>query len=327
MKVKISAISYHLPDKIEGVEELQIDNPDWDLPKILEKTGIHNRYLASPEETAVDLAFEAGKKLFADMPCHDQIDLLILVTQSPDYVLPSSACILQNRLGLSKNCMAFDVNLGCSGFVYALSIASSLIESGVAHKALLLCADTYSKYIEKNDRTCRPIFSDGAAAIMLEGNNDTDYIGPFEFGTDGAGYDRLIVKRSGAKDADQIANSCRGSLEMYGSDVFLFTMRVVPECINNLLHRTGRTLESIDLFVFHQASKLVIENLIRTLSLDKDKVFTNFENIGNTVSASIPIALKDADMLGRLKEDDTVMLIGFGVGLSWGATLIRWSSI
>lgn len=325
MKVKISAISYYLPKTIEGVGELQQDNPDWDMTKILDKTGIQNRYISDPGETAVDLAFAAGRKLFENLTGHEEIDLLILVTQSPDYVLPTSACILQDRLGLSKNCMAFDVNLGCSGFVYALSIAGGLIESGVARKGLILCADTYSKYIGKNDRTCRPLFSDGAAATLVE-SSATDRIGPFELGTDGAGYDRLIVKHSGAREAGQVADSCRGSLEMYGSDVFLFTMRAVPQCINKLLDRSGLKLENIDLIVFHQASKLVIENLIRTLSLDKSKVFTNFESIGNTVSASIPIALKDADTQGRLKEGDTVMLVGFGVGLSWGGTVIRWSA-
>src|SRR5665647_646313 len=184
MKIKISAISYHLPETIEGVDTLQRDNPDWDMPKILEKTGIHNRVLSARGETAVDLAFEAGKKLFRNIPRREEIDLLILVTQSPDYVLPTSACILQDWLGLSKNCMAFDVNLGCSGFVYALSIVGGLIESGVASKGLILCADTYSKYIGKNDRTCRPLFSDGAAAILVEGS-DADCNGPFEFGTDG----------------------------------------------------------------------------------------------------------------------------------------------
>jgi len=325
MKVKISAISYYLPDTAEGVDTLQRDNPDWDMPKILDKTGILTRYISAPAETAVDLAFAAGKKLLGTISNIEEIDLLILVTQSPDYVLPTSACILQDRLGLPKNCMAFDVNMGCSGFVYALSIAGSLIESGVAHKGLILCADTYTKYIGKNDRTCRPLFSDGAAATLVE-SSATDDMGPFELGTDGAGYDRLIVKHSGARDSGQVANACCGSLEMYGSDVFLFTMRVVPQSINKLLERTGFTLENIDLFVFHQASKLVIENIIRTLSLDKSKVFTNFENVGNTVSASIPIALKDAATQGRLKEGDTVMLAGFGVGLSWGATLIRWSA-
>ena len=171
MKVKISAISYHLPETVEGVETLQRDNPDWDMPKILDKTGILNRHISAPGETAVDLAFEAGKKLLGSTPLHEDIDLLILVTQSPDYVLPTSACILQDSLALSKKCMAFDVNMGCSGFVYALSIAGSLIESGVAQKGLILCADTYTKYIGKNDRTCRPLFSDGAVAILLESSS------------------------------------------------------------------------------------------------------------------------------------------------------------
>lgn len=325
MKVKISAISYHLPDTIEGVDTLQLDNPDWEMRKILEKTGVYSRYIAAQGETAVDLAFKAGEKLFEDTLGREEIDLLILVTQSPDFVLPTSACILQDRLLLSKNCMAFDVNLGCSGFVYSLSIAGGLIESGVARKGLILCADTYSKYIEKNDRTCRPVFSDGAAAILVE-RSDTDCIGPFEFGTDGSGYDRLIVRYSGARDADKGHNSQQGSLEMRGSDIFLFTMRVVPPCINKLLNRTGLTIDEIDLFVFHQASKLVIDNLIRNMSLDKEKVFINYDSIGNTVSASIPIAIKDAASKGRLKEGDTVMLVGFGVGLSWGAALMRWSA-
>jgi 3-oxoacyl-[acyl-carrier-protein] synthase-3 len=326
MKVKISAISYHLPDMVEDAETLQRDNPDWDMEKVLDKTGIHNRYISSPGETAVDLAFKAGNKLILSRNEQDEIDLLILVTQSPDYVLPTSACILQDRLRLQKNCMAFDVNLGCSGFIYALSIAGSLIESGVARKGLILCSDTYTKYIGKSDRACRPIFSDGASAALIEGC-ELDCLGPFEMGTDGAGYDRLIVKNSGARQEENLGKTESGSLEMYGSDVFLFTMRVVPLTINKLLKRMELKAENINLFVFHQASKLVIENIIRTMSLERSKVFTNYENVGNTVSASIPIALKDAETQGRLKTGDTVMLIGFGVGLSWGATLVRWSTI
>jgi 3-oxoacyl-[acyl-carrier-protein] synthase-3 len=325
MKIRIDSIAYYLPETLEGAEILHRDNPDWDMTKILEKTGINNRYISAPDETAVDLAFEAGKKLLCNISDIEDIDLLILVTQSPDYVLPTSACILQDRLGLSKCCMAFDVNLGCSGFVYALSIAGGLIESGVAHKCLLLCADTYTKYINKNDRTCRPIFSDGAAATLLERSID-DCIGPFEFGSDGAGYDRLIVKHSGARGLVHSLEPIHGELEMFGSDIFLFTMRVVPACINKLLDRTGHTLESIDLFLFHQASKLVIDNLVRTMKLEQSKVYTNFESIGNTVSASIPIALKYAEIEGRLKDGDTVMLVGFGVGLSWGSTLVKWSA-
>ena len=226
MKVKISKISYHLPANVESVDVLKDNNPEWDMAKILDKTGILNRYISSPGETAVDLAFQAAEKLFKGGDERNGIDLLILVTQSPDYTLPTSACILQDRLGFSKNCMAFDVNLGCSGFVYALSIAGSLIEAGVANKGVILCADTYTKYIDKHDRTCRPIFSDGASATLIE-RTEKAYMGPFELGSDGAGYDRLIVKHSGARESGCEARK----LTMYGSDVFLFTMRVVPVCI------------------------------------------------------------------------------------------------
>jgi 3-oxoacyl-[acyl-carrier-protein] synthase III len=325
MKLKISSIAYHLPAFVEGIDVLKSDNPDWIMPKILEKTGIITRHIAAEDETAVDLAFKAGTKLLDDGSANrNEIDLLILVTQSPDYVLPSSACILQDKLGLSKSCMAFDVNLGCSGFVYALSIAGGLIESGVANKGIILCADTYSKYIEKDNRTCRPIFSDGAAAVLVD-RSETDDIGPFEFGTDGSGFDKLIVKGSGARESNGVTEQPACTLEMYGSNVFLFTMSVVPKSVENLLERTSKTLEDIDLIVFHQASKLVIDTLIKRLSLDVDKVFTNYESVGNTVSATIPIALKDAVSQGRLHKGDTVMIVGFGVGLSWGATLIEWS--
>lgn len=325
MKVKISANAYYLPETVESTETLQNDNPDWDMPKILSKTGVFKRVISGQDQTAVDMAYEAAKKLFQDKDNYESIDLLVLVTQSPDYVLPTSACILQDKLGLSKKCMAFDVNLGCSGFVYALSIVGSLIESGVANTGLILCADTYSKYIDKNDRTCRPLFSDGASATMIE-RSESDNFGSFELGTDGSGYKHLIVKNSGSRIDDEVSNQKRGSLEMHGSDVFLFTMNTVPQCITNLLKRSSYSLDDIDMFVFHQASRLVIENIVRLMSLDVDKVFTNFENIGNTVSASIPIALKDADSQGRLKEGDIVMLVGFGVGLSWGATIIKWTA-
>ena len=324
MKIKINSSTYYLPEKKEDNRDLKRDNPDWDMSKISEKTGIFARSIAHFHQTAVDLAFEAGSKLLKDISFKEDIDLIVLVTQSPDYVLPTSACILQDRLGLSKECMAFDINLGCSGFVYALSVVGSLIESGVAKKGLVLCSDTYTKYIRRNDRTCRPLFSDGASATLLTAS-DSDDIGPFIFGTDGSGYDKLIVREGGARKLSENVDSHYGFLEMSGADVFLFTLSTVPVCVNNLLDKSKLNIEDIDLFVFHQASKLVIENLIRAMLLDKDKVFINLKNIGNTVSASIPIALEDANTQGRLKNGDKIMLVGFGVGLSWGATLITWS--
>jgi 3-oxoacyl-[acyl-carrier-protein] synthase-3 len=325
MKVTISSNTYYLPEKKESNADLMLDNPDWDMLKISEKTGVFTRSIASRQQTAVDLAFEAGDKLLKSVFCKEDIDLIVLVTQSPDYVLPTSACILQDKLGLSKKCMAFDINLGCSGFVYALSVVGSLIESGVAKKCLLLCSDTYTKYIDKNDRTCRPIFSDGASATLLVPSKLND-IGPFVFGTDGSGYDKLIVKKGGSREPN-INTGSHGTLDMRGADVFLFTLSTVPACINELLDKSKLNIEDIDLFVFHQASQLVIENIIQAMSLNKERVFVNLGDVGNTVSASIPIALKDAETQGRLKDGDVVLLAGFGVGLSWGATLITWRDV
>ena len=320
MKIKINSISYYLPVHSESSESLKDDNPDWDIEKIIEKTGIKNRFIATPGESTLDIAFKATRKLILDSPSISlkDIDLLILVTQSSDFILPSGACILQDRLKLSKNTMAFDINLGCSGFIYALSVIGGLISAGVARNALLICADTYSKYIDKNDRTCRPIFSDGAAAIWLS-QSDEESIGPFDFGTDGAGFEDLIIKKNLSNN-----QAITDKLFMNGSEVFLFTMDAVPSSVNKVLIKAGISLNDIDFFVFHQASKLVIDNLIRKLEINPDKVFVNYENIGNTVSASIPIALSDMHKNKKLKKGNLIMLVGFGVGLSWGSTLIRW---
>ena len=319
MKTTIKKIEYYLPNVTENGQDLLNDNPDWSIEDIQSKTGIYQRHIAT-EEDMIEMARLATEKLFDNGVNRDVIDLLILVTQSPAYPLPTSACILHGKLNLKKSCMAFDVNLGCSGFVYALAMCSSLIESGIASSGLIVCSETYTKYIDSSDRTCRPLFSDGAAAVLIAKSSD-DKIGPFELGTDGSGAEYLIVK----PNVDE--PSLPDKLYMNGSQVFMFTMNRVPKCVDALLDSSAINLNDIDMFIFHQASKLVIENLIRRLELDEEKVFVNYKNVGNTVSASIPIALKDAAIQGRLKEGDTVMLIGFGVGLSWGATLVRWSKI
>jgi len=323
MKIKIESNKYYLPKNKVDNNDLNKDNPEWDMLKISEKTGIQTRWIAGENETALDLAVRAGNLLLNSSTNVDEIDLLILVTQSPDYFLPTSACILQDTLGLKKNCMAFDVNLGCSGFVYALAIAGAIIESGVAKKGLVICADTYSKYIDKKDRTCRPVFSDGASATLISSSND-DQLGPFVLGTDGHGFDKLIVEKGASRNPHNI-NEESNNIRMSGADVFLFTLNTVPSCINELLLKSSIEISDVDLFVFHQASKIVIDNLIRSMSLDEKKVFINLENTGNTVSASIPIALKDAEDSNRIQDGDLIMLVGFGVGLSWGATLVKWS--
>ncbi|MCX5696445.1 MAG: ketoacyl-ACP synthase III [Candidatus Omnitrophica bacterium] len=321
MKVLIEAIEYYLPSKVEGASALKRDNPDWKIEKIEEKTGIAKRHVSGVNETAVDMAVSAAEKIFLSGNYREKIDLLILVTQSPDYKLPTSACLLQDLLRLNKDCMAFDINLGCSGFIYALAVAASLIETGTAKRALVICSDTYTKYIGKKDRTCRPIFSDGAAAILLKPCNYQS-LGPFDMGTDGSGFFNLVVPASGAR-VNKL-NKPKGKLFMNGPELFMFTMDVVPKTINALLDKAGKTIKDIDLFIFHQASKVVIDNIIRRMEIPKGKVFINYRNKGNTVSASIPIALKDAQKGGRLRANDKIMLIGFGVGYSWGSCLIRW---
>jgi len=321
MKVSIDAIDYYLPPKTEDGSILKEDNPDWCIEDIEKKTGIQVRHISAPDQTATDMAVLAAEKLFSTGVQRQEIDFLVLVTQSPDYALPSSACMLQDRLDLSKSCVAFDINLGCSGFVYGLFVGGSIIEAGLAQKGLVICSDTYAKYIGKSDRTCRPLFSDGASAVLLSSCIHND-LGPFEMGTDGSGFCDLIVPSSGARVS--WAESKEGHLFMDGAKVFMFTMDMVPKCVTALLDKSGKTIGDIDMFFFHQASKFVIDNIIRQLELPKEKVYVNYQRVGNTVSASIPIALKDAVSEGRLKNGDQIMLIGFGVGYSWGASFVQW---
>lgn len=321
MKVAIRDIEYYLPPKTEDGNTLKKRHPDWCIGDIEKKTGIRLRHISDPEQTVSDMAILACDKLFESRAYQDDIDLLVLVTQSPDYALPTTACILQDRLGLRKSCIAFDINLGCSGFVYGLAVAGSMIEGGLAKKGLLLCVEKYSKYIDKSDRTCLPIFSDAASAILLV-PSDHDTVGPFEMGTDGSGFQNLIVPSSNMCSFNEKAH--KGKLYMDGAKVFMFTMATVPKCVTALLDKARVRIGDIDLFIFHQASKLVIDNIVRRLGLPEEKVFANHHRVGNTVSASIPIALKDAVDEKRLKKGDQVMLVGFGVGYSWGACLLHW---
>ena len=323
MNVTIKNIQYYLPSNIEDGSHLKKDNPDWDIGKIEEKTGIKTRHISSSGQTALDMSVIAAESLFKSQVDTADIDFLIFVTQSPDYILPTSACILQDKLKLKKTCIAFDVNLGCSGFVYGLAVGSSMIESGLAKGGLLICSDTYTKYIDRNDRTCRPLFSDGASITYLTQSSKNN-IGPFELGTDGSGADNLMVSANGSRNPNDNDVS---QLHMMGSSVFMFSMSAVPKCVKELLRKANLKKTDIDLFVFHQASKLVIDNIMRALELPEEKVFTNYQNVGNTVSASIPIALHDADTQGILNHGDKVMLVGFGVGYSWGGCIIEWDSI
>lgn len=332
--VRISGIEFHLGSLREPNQDLLLDNPDWDLSAIEQATGITCRSLAKEGECASDLAVEAAGKLLArGLVRRDEIDALIFCTQTPDFLLPTTACGIQERLKLSTTTAAFDINLGCSGFVYGLAIASAMLKSGLAGKLLLLTADTYSRLISKTDRTCRPIFGDGAAATLLEMVEGRDEIGPFELGTDGRGGDKLIVRGSGLRSVPaqevgttSLSGSTRAPLKMDGAGVMMFTMSAVPKMVSALLRKAELGKEQVDLYVFHQASRSVLDNIVRHLDLPDEKVFRGFGGIGNMVSASIPIALKQASDQGRLKPGQKVLLAGFGVGYSWGASMLTWNA-
>ena len=321
--ISFDKISYYLPEKIENVEVLSQSFKNWDVERIISKTGIKKRYIANKSETAVDLAKKATIKFFDEHSIStEDIQGLIFVTQSPDYALPTSACILQHELGLPINILAFDINLGCSGFVNSLSVATSLIDSSMLNNCLVVCAETYNKYIKEDDRTTRTIFSDASAVCLVEKNyNSTFSIGKSLFGTDGSGANNLIVKGSGSRDLIKTENKY---LFMDGSKVFMFTLNAVPRLVNQILEKADKQISQIDLFFFHQASKLVLDSIAKKLQIPDYKMVNNLSEIGNTVSCTIPIILCDAIRTKKLKPGMFIMLVGFGVGYSWGGTIIEW---
>ena len=310
---KILAIEYYLPKKKENNKTLKRFNPRLDINRIKEKTGINNRFISDEKETIIDISVKCSNKIFKKFS-KKKVDFLILVTQTSPYRIPTTACILQDKLGLRKGLMAFDINLGCSGFIYALRIGSSLIETKQAKNGLIICADTYTKYISKKNTACRPIFSDAGAAILLT-RSSKNKIGPFELGSDGSGADALELPIN------------TNEIVMNGAKVLTFAMNVVPSNVNLLLKKININKNKINKFIFHQASKYILDNINRILSLKKEQIFENYSKVGNTISASIPIALKDASSKNKLKKNNLIIVAGYGVGLSWGSALIKWNKI
>lgn len=332
---KITTIRSYLPEKVLTNEDLVKEFEDWSIDKIYEKTGIKERHIAGENECASDLGIEAAKKLFKSGICKpEEIDFLLFCTQSPDYFLPTTACILQDKLGLTKSCGALDFNLGCSGFVYGLSLAKGLIESNLANKILFITAETYSKFINPKDKSVRTIFGDGAAATLIEAaESDDEFIGPFVFGTDGKGAENLIVPTGGLRQpknsntsieyTDKSGNiRSNDNLFMNGVEIYNFTLETVPVVFNSLLLKANLSINNIDYFVFHQANKFMLEALRKKLGILHERFYNNIENIGNTVSSTIPIALEELIKEKKLKQGNKVMLIGFGVGYSWAGTII-----
>lgn len=329
----IKAISYYLPEKVVTNEELVKEFPEWSVEKVAQKVGVDSRHVADENETAGDMAEKAARKLFDEYHIDPEtIDFLILCTQSPDYFLPSTACILQDKLGISTSAGAFDYNLGCSGCIYGMAMAKGLMAAGIAKNVLLLTAETYNKYLHPSDKSNRSIFGDGAAACLISSEGFAE-IGEFVLGTDGSGANNLIVKTGASRQKTATGLSVEDEeghiwyddyLYMNGGAIFNFTLDAVPAMMKDVLEKNNLQKDEIDYFVFHQANKFMLNTIRKVCVLPKEKFYVNLENTGNTVSSTILIGLKDCIDNQTIKEGDNVMISGFGVGLSWGGTLLKF---
>ena len=332
MSAGIAAIAYHLPETVVDNAALERIDPRFNAAKVLAKTGIDRRRIVAAGECASDLAVAAAEKLFAAHGiAAERIDYLIFCTQAPDYFLPTTACVIHKRLGLRQSAGAIDMNLGCSGFIYGLGLAKGLIVSEQAARVLLLTADTYSKFMAKTDMSVRSIFGDAAAATLIE-TGEGRALGSFVYGSDGEGAPNLIVPTGGLRspEGDEPYETASGEwrrgapLHMNGPEIFNFTIAAIPDLVRTTLDHAGLGAEDIDLFVFHQANATMLEALRRKLDIPAERFWVNLAETGNTVSSTIPIALAQAQAEGRLKRGDRVMLVGFGVGYSWGACIVQW---
>lgn len=336
MKTVIEDIAYYLPEKVISNEMLSQEHPDWNLSTITQRTGIKKRHIADDNETALDLAFQACQKLFEKNPMiSTQIDAIIFCTQSSDYILPPNACILHKLLNLPDEVIAFDFNLACSGYIYGLTIANSLILSKSATHVLLVTADTYSKYIHPQDRSTMVLFGDGAAVTLLQPSLD-DHRGIVDIicATFGKDYTKFIIPDGGCRNntsnktkGDLISNQNNDSkakkINMDGAGILSFVASKVPQQILKILERNHLTIHNIDKIIFHQASQMTIDMLARTLHINHEKIFQNLETIGNTVSASIPIAIQQALNTQAISKGNTILISGFGVGLSYASAIVK----
>jgi 3-oxoacyl-[acyl-carrier-protein] synthase-3 len=331
----IKAISYYVPEQVLTNDTLNTLFPEWSVSKITEKLGIENRYIVADDICASDLGYFSTMKLFEEHSIQPKdIDFILLCTQSPDYFLPTTACILQNRLNIPISAGALDFNLGCSGYIYGLGLAKGLIETEQASNVLLITAETYSKFLHPKDKSVRTIFGD-AAATTLVSTSKVKSIENFVYGTDGRGAGNLIVKAGGMrhpitvndyKEQTDDEGNTRNETNLYmnGSEVFIFTLNSIPSLVRDILKKSSLELDEIDLFIFHQANQYMLETLRKKLKIPIDKFFIFMSDTGNTVSATIPIALAEAQKQRRVTQGNKVMLVGFGVGYSWGGCIINF---
>lgn len=332
MPCKISKIEYHLPSITINNNEI-IKDTDYNIKKFEKNVGILSRKICSENESALSLSIEAVNKLFVKNSINPKsIDLIIFCTQSPDYLIPTNACLIHKEFDFRNDVGVFDYNLGCSGYTYGLMIAKAFINSNQANSVLLVTADHYSKYINSKDITNQLIFGDGASATLIEKSN-TEKIFNFKMGTMGEGFDKLIIKN---KVYEAYSNSNNDLIEktygkintftdknlyMDGPYIFNFTLNNIPDFTRDTLAINNKSISDIDQFIFHQANSFLINSLRLSLGIQESNFYNNITNTGNTVSCTIPIALKDYSK--KISKKENILLNGFGVGLSMCAGTIE----
>jgi len=332
MKVYIKAIAYALPEDVLTNTQLVELFPEWTVDKIASKVGVNQRHIAADNETAADLAVRAAENLFKENQIdRSTVDFVLFCTETPDYILPCSACLIQNELKLSTSCGALDFSLGCSGFIYGLSLAKGLILGGMATNVLLLTGETMTRHLHPKDKGNRTIFGDGASASLISRKGLAE-IGQFSFGSDGKGKEDLIIRTGAERHRKPLNDSMFDALNnplssdylyMNGSAMFTFSNLVVPALVDQVLVRNRLLQPDINLFVFHQANKYMINYLRKLLSIEEEKFYIFLEHVGNTISSSIPIALYEAKKEDRLHGQ--VLLAGFGAGYSWGGVTLNFN--
>jgi 3-oxoacyl-[acyl-carrier-protein] synthase-3 len=312
----IRAIGTYLPERTVGNDEL-IERFGWDREFLEVKLGIHQRHIAAEGEGSAAMGVAAAENLFANSDLQrEDVDLLIVCTQNPDYGLPHTSALVQDQLGLPVTVAAFDIGLGCSGFVYGLSIVRGMLETLGLRNALLITSDPYSKVIDPSDRGTSPLFGDGAAATWVAADGSGGEIGHFTFGTDGAGARNLIV------EPDESGTRC---LSMQGRAIFEFMLERIPGDLERCATENDLTTDDVDLFLLHQASAYMLGYVTKRMKLDPSRVPIHMQDTGNLVSSSIPFLIARLAERGEL-AGKTTLLSGFGVGLSWASTVVRFTA-
>ena len=322
----ILGTGYYLPEKIltnSDLEKIVDTSDEW----ITERTGIKERRIAADDVATSDLAMRAAEMALKDAKVSpEDLDLIIVATLTSDRIIPSTACMIQDRLG-AKNASAFDLSAACSGFVYGITVAAQFIQCGTYKKALVIGAETLSKYINWEDRNTCVLFGDGAGAAVL-GPTEAGYgILGFDLGSDGSGGDAIQIPSSGSRmpvSNESIAQRLN-LIHMNGKEVFKFAVKAMGNTVKRTLENIGMMQEEIDWLVPHQANIRIIQSAAKRLNMPMDKVVVNIAKYGNMSAACIPIALAEAAAEKRFKKGDIVALSGFGAGLTWASCIIRWS--